>query len=287
MKAVECDPKEGDAWFGLWIEGMRTGRVEIEKRALTTLVSSGFITPGALAYARWILGALPKNAILLTNGDMDTYPLVTLQESAGFRRDVAIVDAGLLNIPWYGSLMTRRHRIAGGYAADEIWRLEEEGAGSDPQNPISRQLISLWLDARRQGTLKRPIAISVGACCLTQIGDLDDFMIAGPYWLHNTGIRTHRRDIAALGKNLLDTATLWSSLRTIRPADFKGYFVSPRDRSPIRRAYSGGIAAGAIIANLWPVVERMREVNEEEAEKLVTWIERFYIKTGTAVREEE
>jgi hypothetical protein len=274
LKAVECDPGEGVAWFGLWIEGMHNGASEIEGRALGSLATNGFITPGALAYARWMLGSLPKDAILLTNGDMDTYPLVTLQKSQGFRNDVAVVNASLLNLDWYASLMTARHRITGGYNADEIAMLQEGDTDAEVRNTISRQVIARWIEAQRNGKLKRPLAIGVGVSWTDLVSNVDNFTLAGPYWIHDTG-KKHRA---------LDATTLWSSLRGLKASQFTGPFVSNRDRSPIRRAYSPPTAGGAVTGDLWRAVEAMREMGTteatREAEKLAAWIEKFDAQTG-------
>jgi len=48
-----------------------------------------------------ILKSAPKDAILITNGDNDTYPGWYLQEKKGIRRDVIIVNRSLLNLPLY------------------------------------------------------------------------------------------------------------------------------------------------------------------------------------------
>jgi hypothetical protein len=274
MKAVECDPEEGVAWLGLWIEGMRRGNGDIEKRALQTLASTGFITPGALAYARWILGSLPKNAILLTNGDMDTYPLVTLQQSEGFRTDIAVVNASLLNLNWYAALMTARHRINGGFSPEEIERLQAVDGDGDAANTIARQVVARWESARRKGTLKRPIAIVVGATWQEFVGDIDKYTLAGPYWIYDTG-RKHTP---------FDGATLWKSLRTLKPEEFSGLFVSLRDRSPIRRAYAPPTAGGAVTNDLQHVVEAMQGFRLKSAEELEGWIEKFAVETGARER---
>jgi hypothetical protein len=52
-------------------------------------------------YSYNVLQTCEQEAILITNGDNDTYPLWYLQDVEGIRRDVRIVCLSLLNMPYY------------------------------------------------------------------------------------------------------------------------------------------------------------------------------------------
>ncbi len=58
--------------------------------------------------ARDVLATLPPRAILITNGDNDTFPLWYLQEAEGVRRDVGVVNLSLSNLDEYAAKVWRR-----------------------------------------------------------------------------------------------------------------------------------------------------------------------------------
>jgi hypothetical protein len=57
-------------------------------------------SPGMMYYNYNVLSGLKENAILLTNGDNDTYPAWILQ-AQGYRNDILVLNTSLMNIQTY------------------------------------------------------------------------------------------------------------------------------------------------------------------------------------------
>ena len=73
--------------------------------------------------ARDYLVGCPKNAILFTFGDNDTYPLWYAQEVEGVRPDVRIINTSLLGIDWYVNQL--RYKVNESGPVDIVWPAEQ------------------------------------------------------------------------------------------------------------------------------------------------------------------
>jgi hypothetical protein len=80
-----------------WLEFSIAGRHELAARYL----KSNQYSTEKLEAAKQQLLALPKDAVFVSNGDNDFFPLVYLQQSEKLRPDVMVVSSGLLNAPRY------------------------------------------------------------------------------------------------------------------------------------------------------------------------------------------
>lgn len=226
LAATECDPNEGDAWQSLAIQAMARGERGIERTALLQLVRSGFLTPTALAVGRWLLATLPDSAVLIVNGDLDTYPPRALQEAEGFRRDVVIVNISLLELGWYRSMISIRHGVPSPFPLEELHDLEPVGGPAGTWIGPGRRMAGGWFAMVQAGTLRRPLAVSV------TVPDLDfghdsrrRLVLCGPFWLVMADTVTAAEDTSQIRNSLMD----------LRKEDFRGPDITPRERSPIIR----------------------------------------------------
>lgn len=101
QKAYEIDPSRPEVYDDL--AGYYETRRNMKKLSeiCKKWVESGDLSPGLLNYNYNVLMTLNRNAILLTNGDNDTYPAWVLQRGMGIRPDVAALNLSLLGVEDY------------------------------------------------------------------------------------------------------------------------------------------------------------------------------------------
>ena len=83
------------AWIGVWV---LVSLFPLRYHYHSHDRSRNWVAHG---YGHNMLVGLPKDAILFTNGDNDTFPLWYIQEVENFRKDVRVVNLSLLNTTWY------------------------------------------------------------------------------------------------------------------------------------------------------------------------------------------
>ena len=240
-EAVKYDPGEGCAWSSLWVAAMKRGEREVEKRAAVQMIDSGFLSKPILAYNRWQLEHLPENAILLTNGDMDTYPSIALQEKEGLRPDVAVVNVSLLNLSWYAGLLAERHGILLPFDQSD---LDLKQAYKDEDGnliTVSRQVVNGWMEMHEAGRLGRPLCAAV-TIDKRNLGPWakERSVLCGPYFEIQSESGEVRNDFARLAE----------SLESLDLTAFEGSFTTPVDRSPVRRGCTDEVASNITVAML-------------------------------------
>jgi tetratricopeptide (TPR) repeat protein len=269
LKAVDCDTADGNAWLSIWSESIRRGEEDLEQRALHSIMKSGFLTPAVCAYNRWMLRHLPENSLLLTNGDMDTYPAVALQEVEGFHTDVAVVNRSLLNTTWYARFVRDRYGISLPFNDSELDSLGPYRDEDGNLLTLSTQIFRGWLDLARSGHFIRPIAVSV-TVHESAVSDIKDHLkLMGPFWLWS----------AEPIEKTLDMTMAEEVLAQTTPQDFSGPFVSPEDRSPVRRKYSSGIVRNVTSFAVRYTDALIESGRAREALEVLKWAEEFENQT--------
>lgn len=270
LQAAQCDSTDGNIWIGIWVEAIRRGNQTLEKKALRMFMENEFFAPALLAYNRWMLRHLPKNALLLTNGDMDTYPAVALQEVEHFRPDVAVVNRSLLNTSWYARYLRDQYGLPLPFEAEQLDGLKPYRDEDGNTISVSSQILKGWLSQREKGAFPRPIAIS------TTVGDLrfaaeaeDHLRMMGPFYSF----------LPEAVQSPQDTAMMRTSLAHLNPDDFRGPFVSQQDRSPVRRAYTNRLVNNIAAVALNYCKDLIKAGRTTEALKMLQWVEEFEGKT--------
>lgn len=227
--AISCDSTDGNAWLVIWTEAIRRGDRDWENRALAALDHNNFFSPGIIEYNRWVLETLPPDAILLTNGDLDTYPAVMLQSSRNLRPDVAIVNLSLMNTAWYPHYIATRYDLPLPVPDSVAANLKPYQSIEGEVVTIACQKVEGWAARIADSSLQRPLtpALTVynknlSPHCRRQLA------LAGAYFRFDPTLTQPQDDPEAV-RRAFDSARLDL---------YQGNMASLSDRSPIRRMSS-------------------------------------------------
>jgi hypothetical protein len=232
--AVRCDESDGNAWVPLWIEAQRHEDDSLADRALVQLTRTGFLSGPYLTLARWVLAALPENAVLVTAGDLDTYPAAAVQFVEQVRPDVAVVNLSLLNLPWYAARFRAKTSVPLPLTDDSLQIYVDSLKPNAPY--LSALIIGFWRQRAAAGSLGRPLAFALTAGEQPASKEIGSMRFSGPYSL----VVPYDSVVS------MDTSSIRLSLEQIKAREWVGPAVSTQDRSPVRRV--SAVPAGLIPA---------------------------------------
>lgn len=90
-KAYQQNNEFSELWDDMLCQAViKKNKAEIDKFS-NLLLTHQVYTANEMVYNRNVLQSVEKNGILITNGHVDTYPIVLLQQLEGFRKDVEVV----------------------------------------------------------------------------------------------------------------------------------------------------------------------------------------------------
>ena len=239
LKAAECDTANGTPWLMIWGESIRRGEREMTATAARRMIETGFFTPALLSYTRWVLTALPARAILLTNGDMDTYPVAAVQEVEDLRSDVVLVNRGTLNEPWHARYVRDVKGVPLPFTDEELDELKPQKEGARTAVTPAEQIIAGWIEMYSGGRLQHPVTFANTISESYRDRFQRPLQFCGAY----TAVRTEEVDRP-------DVAAIESALSAYSPEEFFGPWVSSQDRSPVRRTGTKNIVRNVTHAAL-------------------------------------
>lgn len=100
-KAVAEDDSLCTPYLLLWTVYISLNEYDKADEQVKALYDKEFFPPVMLDYAYNLMVGADSGAVVFSNGDMDTYPLLALQQGQGFRPDIRVVNLSLLNVKWY------------------------------------------------------------------------------------------------------------------------------------------------------------------------------------------
>ncbi|MFC1483939.1 tetratricopeptide repeat protein [Candidatus Neomarinimicrobiota bacterium] len=256
MHAIECDSANGNAWMMIMVGAIWREKEQLAQRAQRRLGESGFLTPAALAFGRWLLETIPENAILFTNGDMDTYPTMALQVTENLRPDVTIIEREWLNFPW-GRRWYREHE-------NIPIPLSEQKLAAGITEP-ALEILHAWAAQIQSGSFPRSVtfAITVRESFYSTL--MDRLQYAGSFYQLHPEPVTQPNDLDALKASLVG----------VQPDDFTGPWVSKWDISPIRSMYTRYLSINMTESALVYVEALVTSGRFQEAEMWLTWADEF------------
>lgn len=100
-EAYGIDPQRPETYYDFIAHYVTYGEKQKFKQFCEKLYNSGDIEPWLLNYNYNVLMSLEPNAVLITNGDNDTYPVWLLQQVKAIHPDITVLNISLLTVEKY------------------------------------------------------------------------------------------------------------------------------------------------------------------------------------------
>jgi hypothetical protein len=157
QEAYRLNPKSPYVYNEFIVRYEVFGPIEKRKEFSKKLYESNEISANLINYNYNVLASLEKDAILITCGDNDTYPLWILQDALGFRTDVMVLNIGLAGIDKYRERVIRE---AGITLSKEL--IDSLYIG-DEQDPERKKIMQKNIVRVLSENSKRPVYIGLTA----------------------------------------------------------------------------------------------------------------------------
>jgi tetratricopeptide (TPR) repeat protein len=163
-------------------------------------------------FAYNLLIGVEPDAVLFTNGDNDTYPLLAMQEYQAIRKDVRVVNTSLLNIPKVAELFRDSLKVPISFTNQEIDSIRpmQDKATGKLILPAYVLMGNIIANARKQGI---PVYFAVTLAPDNQGMFKDNLILEGLVWRVANAVTKDSVDINKVIDNLtnkfrLNNATL-------------------------------------------------------------------------------
>lgn len=136
--AYKINPQRPDTYYPFISEAKIKGDQRRSVEFCKKLYASHDIAPWLLNYNYNTLMSADENAVLITNGDNDTYPAWVIQDALNIRSDVTILNLSLLQVEDYFKSQLKLKNIELNY--NDIKQRALKKAASGAQDPRFRSL---------------------------------------------------------------------------------------------------------------------------------------------------